>query len=348
MIKRPALSLGITAIFLAGFIPWYLYSDIEPRSSTDSTSSKNQTHTSSIQPNIQHDQQVHKVIQEDSFNTQLAQELIDKYGDKIDHLAVQANLFKVRNFILERYPEDGMERFSDIINLAFPNQAESILKIVGLMNQYTQWLAENYIQLNDMSPLERDGHLWKKRRELFGHDADIIWSDERDLLAQKQRNVQQEIHRLGEANELSNDEKLYQLTTTLSENYGEAAQDMIIDPGMVAAVFFNFDSVQQSLEDLPAEERQVEINKVREQLGYNEEQIKEVVLSRKPDLNVIDLAEEIETYKNRIKLRMPLTLRISREFKENKEIIEIESIINNEREEVSPRFIKLKPQSFSL
>ena len=31
MIKRPALTLAITAIFLIGFIPWYLHSSIEPR-----------------------------------------------------------------------------------------------------------------------------------------------------------------------------------------------------------------------------------------------------------------------------------------------------------------------------
>lgn len=275
MIKRPALTLSITAIFLIGFIPWYLHSSIEPRDNIDQPTVSQPADNNLLEPKIDATQHSVPTSPTDTFNSQLAQELIAKYGDEIDHLAVQANLFKVREFVLGRYPEDGINRFNDIIYLAFPQQAESIINIIKLMDQYTQWLAENYTQLNDMSPLERDGHLWKKRRALFGDDADIIWSDERALLANKQRNVQQEIHRLGQANDLSTDEKLYQLTTTLSENYGETTQDLVIDPGMVAAVFFNFDSVQQTLKSLSPEERQAEINRVRKQLGYNEVQIEQ-------------------------------------------------------------------------
>ena len=275
MIKRPALTLAITAIFLIGFIPWYLHSSIEPRDNISQPAVHQSEGDHLLMPSMDATQPREINASTDTFNTQLAQELVTKYGDKISHLTVQANLFKVRNFVVGRYPEDGKTRFNDIIYLAFPSQAESIINIIKLMDQYTQWLAENYTQLNDMSPLERDGYLWKKRRELFGSDADIIWSDERELLANKQRNVQQEIHRLGLANDLSTDEKLYQLTTTLSENYGETTQDLVIDPGMVAAVFFNFDSVQQTLKSLSAEERQAEINRVRKQLGYNETQIEQ-------------------------------------------------------------------------
>lgn len=275
MIKRPALTLAITAIFLTGFIPWYLHSSIEPRDNIDKPALSQNEVNSHLTSNMNPAQSSETVPLTDAFNAQLAQELVTKYGDKIDHLAVQANLFKVREFVIGRYPEDGKTRFNDIIYLAFPQQAESIINIIKLMDQYTQWLAENYTQLNDMSPLERDGHLWEKRRAIFGDAADIIWSDERALLAQKQRNVQQEIHRLGLANDLSTDEKLYQLTTTLSENYGETAQDLVIDPGMIAAVFFNFDSVQQTLKSLSPEERQAEINRVRKQLGYNETQIEQ-------------------------------------------------------------------------
>ncbi|WP_250655111.1 hypothetical protein [Alkalimarinus coralli] len=279
MTRPTKLIIVATTTVMLGVIPWYLYSGVEPRASIDNplplkTAAKQaltaepvtETGTRSEEPSNQ-------AI--DSFNAQLAQELVTKYGDKIDHLAVQANLFKVRDFVINRYPEDGQSRFNEIIYLAFPNYAESIIQIITLMDQYTQWLAQNYTQLNDMSPLERDGHLWKKRRALFGNDADIIWSDERQLMAQKQRAVQEEIHRLGAETSLSSDEKLYQLQTTLSENYGDAAQGLVIDPGMVAAVFFNFDSVQQTLQNLSPQARQAEINRARKQLGYSEEQIEQ-------------------------------------------------------------------------
>ncbi|MFD2231421.1 hypothetical protein [Alkalimarinus sediminis] len=282
MLKRPALTIGITTLFLMGFIPWYLDSSVEPRESlatqamtqneTAPPFNDNTVNGNKLNSNI-YAENSKGVSTTDAFNTQLAQELYTKYGDKIEHLAVQANLFKVREFVIGRYPEDGRNRFSTIIQMAFPDHASSIMNIIALMEQYTQWLAENYRLLNDMPPLERDGHLWEKRRALFGESAEIIWSDERELLAQKQRNVQQEIHRLGTDTDLSIDEKLYQLTTTLSENYGDLAQEMAIDPGMIASVFFGFDSVQQTLKSLSPQERQQEINRVRQQLGYSDAQI---------------------------------------------------------------------------
>lgn len=277
MLRRPALTIGITTLFLVGFVPWYLDSSVEPRANIASSSTmqtdKNSPLTLSTPSTTDESEKDKNQLTTDTFDTQLAQELYTKFGDKIDHLAVQANLFKVREFVIGRYPVDGQQRFNNIVQMAFPDHAKSIINIIELMGQYTQWLAENYRLLNEMPPLERDGHLWEKRRELFGDSADIIWSDERELLAQKQRNVQQEIHRLGSDTDLSIDEKLFQLTTTLSDNYGDLAQEMAIDPGMIATVFFAFDSVQQTLKSLPPEERQEEINRVRQQLGYSEEQV---------------------------------------------------------------------------
>lgn len=277
MMKQPTLTLVITATFLIGFIPWYLYSSIEPSTVPD-PHANNLPHESlpnerTSHSDLRNTNNASNASQTDAFNAQLAQELINQFGDQIKHLAVQANLIKVRDFVVEQYPEDGYSRFESIILLAFPEQRQSIMNILALMDQYTQWLAENYRMLNDLSPLEREGHLWEKRKALFGDAAEIIWSEEREILAQKQRKVQQEIHRLGLDTQLSTDEKLYQLTTALSEHFGDTAKNVVIPPSMIASVFFDFDSVQKSLEAMPSQERQEEINRVRQQLGYNEEQI---------------------------------------------------------------------------
>ena len=69
------------------------------------------------------------------------------------------------------------------------------------------------------------------------------------------------------------DETLYQLRTAISENYVGSIQELSSNGGSVAKVFFNLESVQQTLKSLPPEERQLEINKVRRELGYSEEQI---------------------------------------------------------------------------
>ena len=78
---------------------------------------------------------------------------------------------------------------------------------------------------------------------------------------------------LDQSKGMSIDETLYQLRTALSENNEGSIQALSSNGGKVAHAFFNLESVQQTLKTLSAEERQLEINKVRRELGYDEEQI---------------------------------------------------------------------------
>lgn len=80
-------------------------------------------------------------------------------------------------------------------------------------------------------------------------------------------------------------------------------------------------------------------------LDFNDKKFKETILQKTPDLSPNELNDQLEVYKNRIKSKMPLNLTIIRSYKEDKEKLEIDSITNNDREDVSPSFIILKPQS---
>ncbi len=80
-------------------------------------------------------------------------------------------------------------------------------------------------------------------------------------------------------------------------------------------------------------------------MDINEERIKEIIKTKNPDIDIETLSDEVENYKHKIKSRMPLNIKISREFREDKEVLEIEYVTNNEKDDVSPLFIKLKPQS---
>ena len=80
-------------------------------------------------------------------------------------------------------------------------------------------------------------------------------------------------------------------------------------------------------------------------MDINEKRIADMVSERNPDFDIERLADEAEILKHRIRSKMPFTIRISREYREDKELLEIESIVNSEKEEVSPAFIQLNTQS---
>jgi hypothetical protein len=227
----------------------------------------------SDKPEAQVSQKLRSSGDVNSFDAEMIAKLKSTYGERIAELNIQASLIKVKQFIDEQFPADGQAVFERIIRAAFPDFAESILSIISRLEIYQTWLAEQYRELEELSPLAKNGALWEKRRELFAADADIIWADELDQLAQRKIKIQDLIHRLDQSYDMSMEEKLYQLQTAIDENLADSLQELAISGGALSQAFFNFDSVQQELKSLTAEERQEAINKARRQLGVPEAQI---------------------------------------------------------------------------
>ena len=213
---------------------------------------------------------------QDDFEAGLINKLIASYADTINQLAVQASLVKVKDVVLARYPEDGVARFERIIRAAFPEYADSILSILERLAVYNEWLVDSQLALADLSPLERNGTIWDKRRELFGEDAELIWAEERAELAQKKNAMQALIAELDQESHMSIDEKFYQLQNAISEQHEGSVQQYATNPGVIVQAFLNLNSVQKSLNNLPADERQEKLNDLRRQSGFTEERIEEL------------------------------------------------------------------------
>ena len=143
------------------------------------------------------------------------------------------------------------------------------------MDEYDEWLQGMLVSLNDMNPLEQQGVLWEKRRALFGDAATQIWQEEISAEQERQITMRNTMEILDKAYHTSMQERLYLLQSTFEETYADKIQNMVIDPkGVLSQVFFGFDSVQQDLAKLPAEERQAQIDDIRRTMGFPEEQIK--------------------------------------------------------------------------
>lgn len=212
-----------------------------------------------------------------SLEDRLVAELQEFYGKTISEKSTQVLLLKIKNFLSGPYPKDGDLRFYNILKRAFPDLADEIMETLEKMEQYNLWVDENKHMLSQMSGLEKDGTLWKKRRELFGDDAEIIWSEEVLAYEKRKQEMRDAIRLLDGSDDTTIDEKLFVYKSSLNQAYEDSPEAYILDnTDMLAKVFFGIDSVQEELKQLEPDQRKQEINRIRKEMGYAQSQIEEL------------------------------------------------------------------------
>ncbi len=210
----------------------------------------------------------------DPFADKIVSELQKFYGRTIADKSVQAGLLAIRNFVMGHHPENGKAYFHNILKRAFPEYADEIMQTLEKIDQYNNWLMENGERFKKMNASARLAAMEEKRKELFGKDAEKIWSGE--LLASDARKakMQDALASLDEARGMSLDQKLDAYKRSLHENFDGTSEAFIMQQGvLLSKVFFSLNSVQEELNRLGPGERQEEINRLRAKMGFTERQI---------------------------------------------------------------------------
>lgn len=218
-------------------------------------------------------QGVDPLSSESAFVDHFVQELKKHHANDIHLPIVQVKMHDFKLFAVEQFPETGVDLFQRIMMKAFPDHYGQILKLVALMDAYTQWYADNLRDLNELSAIERKGQVWGKRRELFGELAQEIWQYEEDEAESKRIAVHETLDALRTDRSMPLSERLYILQNAIVEQYGPDHEQQMISKSLVADVYFNLDSVQQDLHDMSPQERAEVIANSRRQLGFTEEDI---------------------------------------------------------------------------
>ena len=141
------------------------------------------------------------------------------------------------------------------------------------MRKYNDWHVDMLLTLSEMSPLLRNGTLWGKRRDIFGEISEEIWQQERDSEEVKQKNVQETLALLHQANDISMTARLSILTDSINQQYGDEYSNLLMSKGMVADVYFHLDSVQHDLKSMSEDDRMIALAASRRQLGFTDESI---------------------------------------------------------------------------
>ncbi len=217
------------------------------------------------------------LVPSDPFIDRMVRELKKCYAKTISQKSTQASLIGIRDFVLGTHPDNGRAVFYTILKQAFPDYADEIMETLAGIDEYTRWLEDNKKMLSRMTALERTTAMWEKRKELFGDDAEKIWSG--DVLATEARKAKMQdiMAALNEESTTSIDEKLHVYQGALNETYKGTPEEYLLGQNAILSkVFFSIDSVQNELKNMSPEQRQMEINSIRRQMGFSEEQIEEL------------------------------------------------------------------------
>jgi hypothetical protein len=252
--KKPLIAIGMVAVVLVIFFCYYFITH-----DTD--------HRSAL---IKIQEALGKNTSTDSFSDQLVKELQKYYGKTISDKSTQASLSGIRNFVMSTFPENGKVLFYNILKRAFPDYADDIMRTLDKLDQYSRWLEDNKTMHSKMD-------MEKKKRELFGEDADKIWSG--DMLATEVRKakMQDVMAVLNKSSDTTLDEKLDVYRSALNETYKGTPEEFFLDQkDILSKAFFSIDSVQDILKQMSPEERQQEINNVRSKMGFDSHEMEEM------------------------------------------------------------------------
>jgi hypothetical protein len=254
--KKTVIAISITAIILVSYFCYHFII--------------NNTDSRSVLVKIQEAMGGNTLSSDDSFSDHLVKELQKYYGKTISDKSVQANLIGIRDFVISTHPPNGMALFYQILKRAFPDYADEIMATLAKLDEYNRWLEENKKTASQAA-------IEEKRKELFGNEAEKIWSE--GMLATEARKVkmQNALADLNNSGDMTINEKLNMYQKALRDTYRDTPEGFYLDQkDMLSKIFFSIDSVQDALKQMSPDERQQEINNIRSQMGIDPQQVEQM------------------------------------------------------------------------
>lgn len=203
--------------------------------------------------------------------------LKNQYSNQIHHIHIQARLITIRDPLINQLEAPVEKNMEAVLATAFPSHENSVLNVWSRMDEYQKWLTTENRTLMELNALSRSGMLWQKRNELFPIAAREIWNEEQDTYETAQLNFHSTIDQLDKSYGMPMTERIQRLQASFQQADNAftrtLGQQSGIHKNTIASVIFGLSSVQDELKMLNPESRQVEIDALRRELGYDEESI---------------------------------------------------------------------------
>ena len=182
--------------------------------------------------------------------------------------ATQRELLGLKNYLADHFPGDYHAIFREIIEKAYPDQVDEILKTVDLLYAYNQWFDANKTRLGRMSYEQIKEELWSKRKAMFGQgDAGELWGEET-----RKESIVGVMEILKDSHDTSLDDKLALYRQAVVNTYdGSGVTPMEDKKYNLTRGFLGMDSVQAQLADMDETRRAESLQAIREAMGYTRE-----------------------------------------------------------------------------
>lgn len=207
----------------------------------------------------------------------IIKKLRSTHADTIHLIHIQAKLISIRQPLINKLPRPINENLNSVLAVAFPGYENSILDVWSKMDQYEKWLTIQNRTLMELNAISRSEFLWDKRNDLFPKSAANIWSEKQDQFEMAQLNLHSEIDALDTSTGIPMSERIERLENSIQQADNLFTNSLEKTTGIhkntIASVLFGLTSVQTELQQLDPEHRQLEIDSVRRELGYDEDSI---------------------------------------------------------------------------
>ncbi|MGD9210979.1 MAG: hypothetical protein PVI90_09380 [Desulfobacteraceae bacterium] len=201
-----------------------------------------------------------------------------KFGDSIQSKSRQADLLGLRDYMMKRYPEDWQSMLYNIVNGAFPENADAVFETFAQFDTYNQWFEDNASNLVSLDYEMIKERLNQKQYEIFGDTAAEIWSPE-----SKTKLIKDVLSILNHAENTPLEDQLYVFKNAVEDAYhldnehaGSSDADQLLSElnknkiyNMTSA-FISLDSVQSDLSTMHPDERAESLYQIRSQMGFDD------------------------------------------------------------------------------
>lgn len=198
-------------------------------------------------------------------------ELYDLYGDAIDHPRVQLQAIqRLIHYLKKQYPENWQDHIREYLSLAFPDLTDKLYDQFLVLEEFKQWMRDNYHVLMSMPADERREYLWARRKLFFGEQAEVIWESE--MKAVDMGKALAEIDRQQNAGFYK---KTQYYISCIKDIYGlQADAYQQHDQQTLMDQFLSVASVQTDLKTMTQEQRRKSLRQFRKSMGLDETAIR--------------------------------------------------------------------------
>ena len=197
----------------------------------------------------------------------LVSRLRHQYGKDLSDPKVQVQVIEeIQKGLGSQYLLNSRDKIKDAFALVFPANVDQLMKMSGKLGIYNEWLRSTWGTLLSKNFKERENILKSKRIEVFGSDADRIWT-----VDMRMNTLNKILSALNRVKNAPLKDKLTFFMDTIRQEYGSDTDAFISSYQQeLLKHFIGLESVQTDLGKMKPQERELNLRAIRQAFAVDQ------------------------------------------------------------------------------